>query len=139
MSEPRFQVVSHRDAVKRGFPDAEPDTFDNLYWDLYEFNEQGQPIRWVGSDGGEPEDQLLVRDWKWVVEELNRERCAREQAEARVQALQARLDKLERFHEVVVAFSARIAHRPSCPWPDDACDCGAADILDQAAACEKEI
>lgn len=26
----------------------------------------------VGNDGGEPEDQLLVRDWYWVVQALNR-------------------------------------------------------------------
>ena len=26
----------------------------------------------VGTDGGEPEDQLLVRDWKWVPELLNK-------------------------------------------------------------------
>ena len=25
----------------------------------------------IGEDGGEPEDQLLVRDWQWVVEALN--------------------------------------------------------------------
>jgi hypothetical protein len=25
----------------------------------------------VGHDGGEPEDQLLVRDWHWVVDALN--------------------------------------------------------------------
>ena len=30
------------------------------------------PIRFLGCDGGEPEDQTLWRDWKWVVDELNR-------------------------------------------------------------------
>lgn len=25
----------------------------------------------VGNDGGEPEDQLLLRDWRWVVVLLN--------------------------------------------------------------------
>lgn len=25
----------------------------------------------IGSDGGEPEDQVLVRDWRWVVDALN--------------------------------------------------------------------
>lgn len=25
----------------------------------------------IGRDGGEPEDQLLVRDWQWVAEALN--------------------------------------------------------------------
>lgn len=28
--------------------------------------------RVLGTDGGEPEDQLLVRDWQWVVIELNK-------------------------------------------------------------------
>lgn len=28
--------------------------------------------RVLGCDGGEPEDQMLLRDWSWVVEELNR-------------------------------------------------------------------
>jgi hypothetical protein len=27
--------------------------------------------RELGADGGEPEDQLLVRDWEWVPKELN--------------------------------------------------------------------
>jgi hypothetical protein len=27
--------------------------------------------RTLGHDGGEPEDQLLVRDWHWVREEMN--------------------------------------------------------------------
>ena len=26
----------------------------------------------IGMDGGEPEDQILYRDWKWVVPALNR-------------------------------------------------------------------
>ena len=36
----------------------------------------------VASDGGEPEDQLLVRDWSWVVKSLNAD-------EARIAALRA--------------------------------------------------
>ena len=28
--------------------------------------------RFVGSDGGEPEDNTLNRDWSWVVDELNK-------------------------------------------------------------------
>ena len=41
----------------------------------------------IGCDGGEPEDQVLVRDWSWVVDAMNkahadgvneeRERCLR--------------------------------------------------------------
>ena len=30
----------------------------------------------VGRDGGEPEDQLLVRDWRWVPEALNKAAAA---------------------------------------------------------------
>ena len=32
----------------------------------------GKPIKLVGTDGGEPEDQTLTRDWSWVVVALNR-------------------------------------------------------------------
>lgn len=40
-------------------------------WTLIEHNDDGT-VREVGSDGGEPEDQLLTRDWDWVERELNR-------------------------------------------------------------------
>lgn len=29
------------------------------------------PLRLIGHDGGEPEDQTLYRDWAWVVDALN--------------------------------------------------------------------
>lgn len=28
-------------------------------------------VAYIGSDGGEPEDQLLCRDYSWVVDALN--------------------------------------------------------------------
>lgn len=37
-------------------------------WGLFDTLEN----RVVGADGGEPEDQLLLRDWKWVPEEMNK-------------------------------------------------------------------
>lgn len=38
----------------------------------------------VGSDGGEPEDQTLVRDWAWVVGALNEAyQCGRDDEYAR--------------------------------------------------------
>lgn len=43
---------------------------DELRWHVVEF-EGDTPLRIVGSDGGEPEDQLLVRDWRWVAVALN--------------------------------------------------------------------
>ena len=35
-------------------------------WDLVLKDKDNQVIEVLGSDGGEPEDQLLVRDWDWV-------------------------------------------------------------------------
>ena len=35
-------------------------------WVLMKTKEDGTPIEILGCDGGEPEDQFLVRDWKWV-------------------------------------------------------------------------
>jgi hypothetical protein len=29
------------------------------------------PLKLIGEDGGEPEDQTLRRDWRWVVDALN--------------------------------------------------------------------
>ena len=34
--------------------------------------EGDKPIRILGMDGGEPEDQTLYRDWSWVASELNK-------------------------------------------------------------------
>ena len=31
----------------------------------------GIPVRELGSEGGEPEDQTFGRDWFWVAKELN--------------------------------------------------------------------
>lgn len=45
----------------------------------------------VGSDGGQPEDQLLVRDWAWVPELLNK----MNKMDAENIALQARVAELE--------------------------------------------
>lgn len=73
--EKTFKVVSCADALQDNYPDAD-DYFDEDYsrWALYEFDENDKPVRLVGTDGGEPEDQLLVRDWRWVEKELNKER-----------------------------------------------------------------
>jgi hypothetical protein len=39
-------------------------------WALVEYDGD-QMVRIVGVDGGEPEDQTLVRDWNWVAVEMN--------------------------------------------------------------------
>lgn len=37
-------------------------------YELFDNEEQ----RVLGRDGGEPEDQLLCRDWNWVAKEMNK-------------------------------------------------------------------
>lgn len=32
--------------------------------------EDGEPVEEIGSDGGEPEDNSFLRDWKWVAPAL---------------------------------------------------------------------
>ena len=68
----RFLVVYCDVARELGIGDD--DLFDNSgrgSWCLLEKLWNGA-FRLVGQDGGEPEDQLLVRDWSWVCDELNR-------------------------------------------------------------------
>lgn len=68
----RFIVVSSHEAQAKGFPDMfwSAQGLEH-FWCLYETDGE-KPIRLVACDGGEPEDQLLVRDWRWVPEELNK-------------------------------------------------------------------
>ena len=57
----RFMVVDNSD-------DRVPEDYRREYgWHLID-TVTGE---WVGSDGGEPEDQSLVRDWDWVATKLN--------------------------------------------------------------------
>lgn len=62
MTAERFVVRSYRDLTKEQQAYCREDSFHLI---------DTETGRVVGSDGGEPEDQLLVRDWSWVVEELN--------------------------------------------------------------------
>lgn len=67
----RFQVVSTKEAIALGALD--PEEYDeNDYYRQYLVDTLNDPARLVGHDGGEPEDQILCRDWRWVVKELNR-------------------------------------------------------------------
>jgi len=70
----RFKVLSSTEAINQGFIRGDEVEFykNNPNWLLFEFDETDNEPRLVGQDGGEPEDQLLVRDWSWVVKELNR-------------------------------------------------------------------
>lgn len=74
----RFVVVSSEEAHARGWHGADCGTdlgfritgYRDEGWELYDTS--SNPPRLVGQDGGEPEDQLLVRNWAWVAEEMNR-------------------------------------------------------------------
>lgn len=72
----RFVTVTVDNAIRNGYPGAPP--IEELdHWDgyghsyLYE-TDGTRPTRLVGRDGGEPEDNLFIRDWSWVETELNR-------------------------------------------------------------------
>ena len=53
----RFTVVNNQDLKNEEYRD-----------DCFVLLDHGKAVE---SDGGEPEDQLLVRDWSWVPEMLN--------------------------------------------------------------------
>lgn len=64
----RFRVFNTRDLASLGLCEESKD--DGVYW-LVEFA-PGKAPRIVSRDGGEPEDQSLMRDWSWVAGALNR-------------------------------------------------------------------
>lgn len=48
------------------------DRWGDHAYDSYVFRYEGNhPVECLGSDGGEPEDQTLGRDWSWVAPALN--------------------------------------------------------------------
>lgn len=63
-----YFVMSSDEATKAGYVSDVPD----YSWSLLRRNEDGS-VTFIGCDGGEPEDQLLVRDWSWVCDALNAE------------------------------------------------------------------
>lgn len=72
----RFIVVSSKDARANRYPGYDDPVHDRHFldgwcWCLYETDGE-KPIRLIAEDGGEPEDQCLVRDWDWVPTELNK-------------------------------------------------------------------
>lgn len=69
----KFIVVSTDEAVKQKLPGWEYFHRNGGDWHLCLYETDGEkPIRLVGEDGGEPEDQTLYRDLKWVPIEMNR-------------------------------------------------------------------
>lgn len=65
----RFEVIDSEKAAELKIPSfcGRP---EEHFWLVIENLPDGSK-RIIGEDGGEPEDQLLVRDWKWVAEALN--------------------------------------------------------------------
>ena len=64
----RFELMKIEQVVALGIKE-DPYDWSNAPTYVVEHTVAGPRI--VGSDRGEPEDNLLYRDWKWVVPELN--------------------------------------------------------------------
>lgn len=62
-----YKVIDEDRAVNLGLAEKNPYQYTSY---LVEFSVDGVAL--IGQDGGEPEDQTLGRDWKWVVSALQR-------------------------------------------------------------------
>lgn len=81
MAQVTYKVIANSE-VPKGIG---ADWLDEWGWSVVRCID-GAVVEWIGCDGGEPEDQLLVRDWKWVTQALQaayelgcadeRKRCA---------------------------------------------------------------
>lgn len=69
MSQRSIYVVVSA-AYAKDFPDSHLWTFDGEGYHAVYRLEDGKPVEFIGSDGGEPEDQTLTRDWDWVAPAL---------------------------------------------------------------------
>jgi chromosome segregation ATPase len=94
-----------------------PEPWHSRIWDT----STPDPVE-IGADGGEPEDQTLTRDWKWVPEALNKVADEAASWQARAEAAEKALAELTDKHKGCAgklkhAFSlpdinaARISHR----------------------------
>jgi hypothetical protein len=70
----KYIQIDGDEALKLGYPEAEGHT--NTTWCLSDtciyLEDNGKVVEFIGSDGGEPEDKTLYRDFDWVIKELNR-------------------------------------------------------------------
>lgn len=64
----RFALLNAEEATATSLDEFWND--DAIY--LFEFGPDGTPLRFIDSDGGEPEDQTFYRNWSWVVPLLNK-------------------------------------------------------------------
>jgi hypothetical protein len=71
----RYQVLHVTECRERKLPgyEDEPSAWEQYdsYWVLWDCDLQGNPIREVFADKMEPEDAILVRDIRPLVDELN--------------------------------------------------------------------
>lgn len=71
-----YKTMTINEAIKQRVPGADEwsdwraDYELDLMSCIVEYENQ-TPLRIVGTDGGEPEDNSLIRDWSWVAGELN--------------------------------------------------------------------
>mgnify|MGYP001607828731 FL=1 len=66
----QYIVENIQKAKEMGYPGTEIYNDEDYGWGIW-YIEDNKVVEFIGSDGGEPEDQLLVRNWKWVVNALN--------------------------------------------------------------------
>lgn len=85
----RFRVLGVDDARKLGLSCADCCYDEDYRYLLVEFIDE-KPARIVGSDGGAPEDQSLLRDWRWVAFEMNQLAAAAASGDSARRAAEAR-------------------------------------------------
>lgn len=83
----------------------------------------------IKCDGGEPEDQMLVRDWAWVPDLLNTERDKCRETE---RELAATREKLKRLTDACVALRGKLAQTQADLDTTFAALCGPVDETTQA-------
>ncbi len=68
-----YDQMTTQEAINIRVPSAEDWHSDWEDWRqvVVEITDQ-TPVRILGCDGGEPEDNTLSRDWCWITDELNK-------------------------------------------------------------------
>ena len=96
----KYEVIALKDAQARGLEGSSAGCNpDNTFALVYRVSSDGTH-EFIGADGGEPEDQLLGRDWDWVVSALNDTYAlGRREALESVRAELGQLDELWRSTE----------------------------------------
>ena len=70
MNGDRFRVMLVRDAVAAGYLDKWYLKYNEWDYVLLDFKTEKPEI--ICIDGGQPEDNTLVRDWAWIAPLLNK-------------------------------------------------------------------